>query len=80
MDEAPVVQLCGVGMKIQDAAPHKVLSLVPNGPAARSNQIEVGHFLTAINSQPLASLHPATVGSLVGGLEGTKGATTDQIQ
>jgi len=70
--EPPVVQLCGVGMKIQDKYPHKVVSLVPTSPAAQS-RIRVGHELTAINSQPVGSISADEIAALMRGFDGTPG-------
>jgi len=59
-------------MKIQDKEPHKVVSLVPTSPAAQS-RIRVGHMLTAVNSQPVASMSADEIGALIRGFEGTPG-------
>ena len=66
-------QQVGVGMRIQDDAPHKVISLVPMGAAARAGVICVGHLLMAIDSQSIESLSAVQICSMVVGDAGTAG-------
>ena len=67
----PVGQV-GVGMRIQDDPPHKIISLVPGGPAARSGAIRVGDYLLAISDVEVRGLSAANIRSLIVGPDGSK--------
>jgi hypothetical protein len=67
----PIESNVGVGMRIQDDAPHKVIALVPGGPAARCGAIRVGDHLVAISDVEVETLTPAEIRSQIVGPDGS---------
>ena len=67
----PIESNVGVGMRIQDDAPHKVIALVPGGPAARCGAIRVGDHLVAISDVEVETLTPAEIRSQIIGPDGS---------
>jgi len=67
----PIDAEVGVGMRIQDDPPHRVIALVPGGPAARCGAIRVGDQLVAISDVEVATLAAAEIRSQIVGPDGS---------
>lgn len=67
----PIEQHVGVGMRIQDDPPHKIISLVPGGPAARSGSVQVGDYLLSVQDVDIQNLSAANIRSLIVGPDGS---------
>ena len=55
-------------MRVNDDPPHRIISLVPGGPAAKSGAIAVGDHLLAIDDAELQGASAATMRSLIAGV------------
>ena len=63
----PKKDIAGVGMRIQDDPPHRVISLVPSGPADRSGFIEPGDILVAVDQRDVSKLSSSKIRTLIAG-------------
>uniref|UniRef100_A0A7S0EI41 PDZ domain-containing protein n=1 Tax=Hanusia phi TaxID=3032 RepID=A0A7S0EI41_9CRYP len=68
----PQQEVAGVGMRIQDDFPHRVISLVPGGPADRSGCIEPGDILVAVDQSDVSRLSSSRIRSLIAGSNGSE--------
>ena len=67
----PAGKPCGIGITILDQPPHQVTYLTPEGPAARSQAIEVGDVLVAIDNELVADMDMEEIVPRVVGQEGS---------
>ena len=65
-------ELCGVGMRVTNVAPHRVVSFLPNGPVGKSGAVEVGDLLVAVNGVETQAKEIKEVRRLMTGTQGSE--------
>ena len=65
-------ELCGVGMRVTNVAPHRVVSFLPNGPVGKSGAVEVGDLLVAVNGVETQAKEIKEVRRLMTGAQGSE--------
>ncbi|EKX41374.1 hypothetical protein GUITHDRAFT_142068 [Guillardia theta CCMP2712] len=65
-------RMCGVGMRVTNSTPHRVVSFLPHGPVGRSGQVKVGDFLVAIDGESIVNKSIKEVRRMMTGVEGSE--------
>jgi len=66
-----VPDLVGVGIRLTDIPPHRVVEIVADGPADNSGQIQVGDLLLSVNRDDVSSMHISSIRKLIVGPQGS---------
>ena len=67
----PEEVMCGVGMRLTESNPPRVIEMLPRSPAGMCGGIKVGDILTTIDGHDVTSKNIALVRSMIAGPEGT---------
>ena len=66
-----VPDLVGVGIRLTDIPPHKVVEIVADGPADNTGIIQVGDLLLSVNREDVSAMHISNIRKLIVGPQGS---------